>query len=496
MHLNSRWRMRRSLLILSAFAAGLCLLSPAAAGARGRARLQATVSEESVTEPLQEPPSEGETPAGGSGESSGESPAVTRTGERQERRERREKLREERRSSRQSVQGTSACTIDLEVSKRIATIDVPVTLQGTLTCAEPETASGQTVTLYQKLAHTHGFSVVTTTTTEANGTFEISPTELEAADVFYVSADGATSLRTSVKLAPQITIASPIAGTELFTGTTKALRASAQSSSAVTFTGTVSTADAGATVSLQREYRKGAWHRIGGGGVVNMEGEYSITHTFLRPGVASIRVVVHSHHLFMTSASAPISYRISRRASHQITIDSSANPVVYGQSVTISGTLAGTVDRTVTLLAQVGAGAFTPVAQITSNGAEYSFSESPTEGTHYRVISGRTSSEALEQGVTYALTPDPAADTVAAETPLSFTGTVAPGLEGQLVELERDDEGTYSVIATSTLSAGGIYSIPYTFTAPGSETLRIQVPGNAELQSVASEPFVVEVTSA
>jgi hypothetical protein len=495
MHLNPRRRMRCSFL-LAAFAAGLCLLSPAAAGARGRARLQSTGSEASVAEPLQEPVSETETPSASPGETSEESPTDTRGEERRERREQRQKLREERRASRQGVQGTGACTIDLEVSKQIVTVGVSITLHGTLACTEPESASGQTVTLYQKLAHTHGFSTAATATTETDGAFEISPTDLEADDVFYVSADGATSARTSVKLAPQVTIASPSAGTELFTGTTKALRASAQNAGAVTFTGTVSAADAGATVSLQREYRKGAWHRIGGGGVVSLEGQYSITHTFFRSGVASIRVVVHSHHLFTTSASAPVSYRISRRGSRQITIGSSVNPVVYGQSVTISGTLAGTADRTVTLLAQVGGGTFTPVAQVTSSGDEYSFSESPTQGTHYRVISAGAGSDVLEQGVTYELAPTAAPATVAAETPLSFTGTLAPALEGQLVELEREQEGTYSVIATATLAAGGTYSIPYTFTKAGSETLRIQVPGDADLLSIASEPFELEVTSA
>jgi hypothetical protein len=503
MHLHLRWLARRlALLSFAALAAGTCLLFPAAAGARVRTSLQSAVSEESATGPLQEPAGETETSTGTTGEtapaSPGESSAGTRREERRERREERRKLREERRADRQAVRATGTCTIDLKAAKRVAVAGEPLTLSGTLTCAEAQDAAGQTVTLYQKLARTPGFNVSATASTEADDTFQFSLSDLEANSVFYVSADGATSARTSVKVAPQITIASPTAGTELFTGTLRALRASAESASAVTFTGTVSAADAGATVSLQREYRKEAWHRIGGGGVVNEEGQYSIAHTFLRPGEASIRVVVHSHGVFVTSASAPITYQISRRRSRQLTIDSSANPSAYGQPVTISGTLPGNANRTVTLLAQVGAGVFAPVAQALSEDGKYSFSESPTQATHYRAIAGSASSETLAQGVAYALTPAPAPTSVAVGTEMTFTGTVAPAREGQLVELERESApgGGYSVVATATLPASGTYSIPYAFAAAASETLRIAVPGSSELLSATSEPFAVEVVSA
>jgi hypothetical protein len=501
MHTHLRWLARRvALLTIAGLTVGSCLLPPAAAEARGRDRLQSTVGEESATEALQEPVSESETPTTPEETTPGsqeESSTGTRGEQRRERREERRKLREERRADRQAVQQTGSCAIDLKSSKRIATADEPLTLQGTLTCAEAQDAAEQTVTLYQKLARTPGFNVVATTSTEGDGTFELSLSDLEANSVFYVSADGAHSARTSVKVAPQITIASPTAGTELFTGTLRALRASAENTNVVTFSGTVSAADAGATVSLQREYRKDAWHRIGGGGVVNEEGRYSIAHTFVRPGEASIRAVVHSHGLFMTSASAPVTYQISRRRSRQLTIESSDNPSTYGQPLTISGTLPGTLNRTVTLLAAVGAGAYAPVAQVTSEDGKYRFSESPTAATHYRTIAGSASSETLAQGVTYALTPAAARASVAAGTEVTFTGTVAPAREGQLVELERESTpgGSYSIIATAALPAGGTYSIPYTFTEAASETLRISVPGNAELLSATSEPFSIEVAS-
>ncbi len=499
-HLRSLAR-RPALLSIATLAACVCFLFPATAGARVRSASPSTAGEESASGPLQEPAAENEAPTSTPGESTPEPPAEsaagTRRQERQERREERRKLREERGADRQAVQGTSACTIDLKAASRIATAGEPLILSGTLDCTEAQAAADQTVTLYQKLSHTPGFNISATTSTEADGVFQFSLSNLEGNSVFYVGADAATSTHTSVKVAPQITIASPTAGTELFTGTFRALRASAENTDAVTFSGTVSAADAGATVSLQREYSKEAWHRIGGGGVVNDEGRFSIAHTFLRPGEASVRVVVHSHGLFVTSASAPVTYQISRRRSRQLTIASSANPSIYDQPVTISGTIPGTANRTVTLLAQVGDGAFAPVAQMTSEDGRYSFSESPTESTHYRAIAGNASSETLAQGVIYLLTPAGAPASVAVGSEVTFAGTIAPAHEGQLVKLERESApgGAYSVIATTTLPASGSYSIPYTFTEATSETLRIAVPGNVGLLGAMSEPFTITVVS-
>jgi len=65
------------------------------------------------------------------------------------------------------------------------------------------------------------------------------------------------------------------------------------------------------------------------------------------------------------------------------------------------------------------------------------------------------------------------------------------------VELERESTpgGSYSVLATAAVGAGGTYSITYSFSEAVSETLRIAVPGNSELLGITSEPFTIEVAS-
>ncbi len=491
MPLPSHWRTRRvSLLAIAACTAGLGCLSPAVAAAHGRAHLESAISEQLPTSPqppATEPPAE--PPAA-------EPPATTAPGG---------SVRHARREARHARRGALAgeCSVELQATASILSAGEPLSLTGRLSCTEAASVAEQPVSLFQKLARTPGFNVLATTTTAADGSFQFKPEGLETNSIFYVRAGDAHSDRIAVKIAPHVTISAPLAGAQLFiggahaaSGGTHAADPSIDDGSAVTFTGTVSPADSGATVSLQREYRRGAWHRIGGGGRVDDEGKYSIVHSFSRPGQANIRVVVHSHGLSMTSASAPVSYQLSRDRHRQITIDASANPLTYGQSVTITGTVAGAVGQAVTLWAQTGDQAFAPLAQATTNGNEYSFTESPLQNTRYRVRTASAGSAVFSEGVSFALTAEPPATTVPTGGQLSFTGTLLPSHEGQPVDLERRNPSGpgYHLIEVGTVSSTSTYSIAHTFSTAGPELLRISVPASPELQGVAGEPFAVDVT--
>lgn len=218
-------------------------------------------------------------------------------------------------------------------------------------------------------------------------------------------------------LAPTITITSPTAGTPLFVGALGpqggggTASASSVTDVGVTFTGTVSPAEEGTTVVLERESGTGRWHRIGAG-VLDAEGSFSISHVFTRPGAASIRVLLRAHGHAMHVTSAPVIYQIMRHGRRRVTIATSADPVASGTQVTITGTVAGASGQKVTLLAQTSAGGpFTPVAEGVTTGDEYSFTQTPLVSTRYRVQSGSYSSAVLPLIVTPApalLTPTPA----------------------------------------------------------------------------------------
>lgn len=485
---HPRWRAQRaSLVLMATLAACLGVLFPAAASAHGRRQVEAAVSGETATGPLQEPTTEAPTTGKPSGESSSpESPPAEST---------KNTRREERRARRGAVDQSGACSVDLAATPSIITGTEPLELVGSLSCPEPTAAEGQTVTLYQKLARTPGFTIAATTITEADGTFKFVQTGLEVSSVFYALAGHASSPRTSVKVAPQVTLSTPAAGTPLFIGAGPAAHASDVDASAVTFSGTVTPADPGTTVSLQREYRREAWHQVAVG-VVGEAGKYTIVHTFLRPGQANLRVVLHSHKLDLTTASTPVTYQISRRRPQPITIQASVDPITFGGSVTISGIVAGAVNAPVKLLAQTAGGTFAAVAEATTNGDEYSFAEAPLQSTRYRVMSATASSAILAEGVTYALTAVGTASTVQAGQQLLFTGALLPVHEGQTVNLESQDASGlgYHVIATGTVSSSGTYSIAHSFPSAGTQLLRIGIPGAGEVESVAGEAFTLEVT--
>ncbi len=495
---------RISPLSIAALAASLCLLSPTAASAHAKApkqaHLESGVSGQSSAAPLQVPTAEPPAATDPPPESStGTPPTESSTGTPAA--ETSANPRNEERRARRNAQAQTGCSVSLEATAPTITAGAPLGLVGTLSCPEAASAASQTVTLYQKVAHVPGFSIAATTTTEANGAFRFAPSGVEINSVFYVRSDGAKSAHVSVKVTPQVTIDAPAAGTQLLVGAAHTAGDSPVDSGAVTFTGTVSPADAGATVALQREYRGEAWHHIGVG-QVNAEGGYSIAHTFFRAGEATIRVVVHSHGLYMNSASAPVTYQISRRRSRKVTIQVSADPIAYGLGVTISGIVAGADDQPVTLLAQTPEGTFAPLASgVTGSGGEYSFLESPLQTTRYRVTSASASSANLSEGVTYALTPTPSAATVQAGEPIAFTGTVTPAHQGQPVALEQQYASGlgYHAIATGVVSSGSTYSIAHTFTGAGAELLRIRVQEDAaspQIQGVASAAFKLEVTPA
>lgn len=298
-HLSLRRLLTLGIAMLSL---GLYLPASAATSASGAVRLESSVS--TTTGPLQEAPTNPpvEAPAGsptGSSSATGSSSETPK-----------QESHERRGHDRASAAG---CTVALEAAQSEIAPATPFDLAGRLSCPEGVNAEGQTVTLYQKAAHTPGFAASASTATEANGAFQFALPGVEVDSVFFVRCDGAKSSRVRVKVAPQVDIEAPATGAQLFAGAGRTTSDSSASAAAqVTITGTVSPVEAGATVELQREDRSGGWYFIGRGHV-DAEGKFSIVHTFFKRGEAHIRVMAHSHGLFMATASASVTYRISGR---------------------------------------------------------------------------------------------------------------------------------------------------------------------------------------
>jgi hypothetical protein len=403
--------------------------------------------------------------------------------------------------------GSSTCRVSADAAPRFIEAGETAIVFGQLVCPGAPSVAGQTITVLQSTAGTPGSTTAGTTTTDPTGHYQLTTPALQRNSVFTAGAQGAKSGHRSVKVSPKVTLAGPPDGSQLFTGAgpfthSRALNHGLRST--VTFTGTVSpveTGDVGDTVALQRENSVGVeeWRRIGQG-TIAPDGSYSITHKFAVPGDANIRVVVREAKRNTRGASESLSYEISQAQNPDLTILSSADPISYGQPVTISGVISPAANTPLTLLARARTQSkFVPVATTTSNGAAYSFPvQTPLQSTIYEVSGGGKTSSRLFEGVKYGLTTAASASTVAQGQQLTFSGTVTPGHTGNGVYLQvQAPSGVgFHTVQVGKLTSGSTYSITYTPFNTGTKKFRIKIPGDPENQGVASPLMPVEITPA
>jgi len=360
-------------------------------------------------------------------------------------------------SAREHPRADGPCHVNINIAPRLIEAGESILAFGRLRCGGlPARASaGRTVRLMQRAAGERGFHLVQTTTTDAHGFYELTRAGIEYNSTFFVVSRGASSGRRSVKVLAHVTLSGPPDGSQLLTG----------AANSVTFSGAVSPHDVGARVVLQRQNADTGdeWHRIDLGRV-GPEGTYSITHTFHLPGDANIRVLVRSQRRNVASPSDVLSYDISQAQNARLTIQASADPISFGQQVTIGGTLAGRPDTAVTLLAHSARKpGFVAVAEArTDTGGKFTFpAQAPVASTFYEVRGAGRESAVLYEGVRDLLTAQVSANTVSAGQALTFSGAVAPDHSGHVIYLQRQDHvgGEFHVVQVGFVGAGSQYSI-------------------------------------
>jgi hypothetical protein len=411
-----------------------------------------------------------------------------------------------RHAGRRTASPSEGCRLSVNAAPRYVENGESAEVFGQLSCNGRTSAGNQTVTVMERPARSAAATSAGTATTDAAGHYELTSPALTVNTSFYTTALGAKSDTKTVRVSPKVTLGGPPEGAELFTGKGPLLRSSHRAAyrNTVTFAGSVSPADAGALVALQREQANSGelWHRIGTG-TVAAGGGFTIVHTFSVPGDASIRVVVRPGRRGLNGpgVSETISYEISQAQNPALTILSSAEPISYGQPVTISGTVAGGAGTALTLLQRLrGEKNFVAVAKTTStSGGAYAFAaQTPSQSVFYRVMgAGRTSAVAFE-GVKYGLAALPPASTAQAGQPLTFAGTVTPAQPGHVVYLQIANPSGIGMhtVQVGTENSTGAFSIVHSQYVPGVKQFRIKVPGEPEYESIAGSPFTVNVTSA
>jgi len=392
------------------------------------------------------------------------------------------------------------CAVTANAAPEALTAGDAVVVFGQLRCHGGATAADQPVKLFAREAGAGSFTITQTTSTDALGFYEFTFSDVSYSARFFVHSHGASSGVRGVRVAAQVTLSGPPEGTQLYTG--RANR--------VTFTGTVTPANAGARVVLQRQSSSSGnnWHRIGLGRV-QADGTYTIIHTFIVPsannagetGDASIRALVRSRGRDIPSPSNILEYEISQTENPQLTLLASADPITYGQSTVLSGVVTGAGKAPVTLLAR-GARqhGFAPIAEGTSDGyGNYSFpAESPLANTFYEVKSAGRVSAVLFEGVRDVLSAQVSSLSIPAGGTLTFSGAVSPDHSGHVIYLERENPltGSFRVVEVSTVGAGSAYSIAHTIDDQGTKLFRVRIPGGPENEGAQSAVFTVQVTPA
>lgn len=388
------------------------------------------------------------------------------------------------------------CSISIQASSQRIIAGETVTVSGALTCPAAASAASQQVELYehQSGAGAQSFAAVETVTTAVDGSYEFTSPALEAGTVLQVRA-GRHRARVVVKVAPLVTLTASSASN------TQSSAADAQphlgTRAKATFSGTVDPAVEGARVALQVAYPAAGEHwRTVAYGSVGEGGSYSIEHAFRIPGEANLRTIVHLKGPGPAGISEAIAYDIPQPQNPQLTIQTTVDPLSYGQQVTISGVAAGAGGQPVKLLARTQQGNSSVVAEATTGeDGSYSFAEEPLENTTYQVTDATERSTAVFEGVSFALTPESPPTTAQRGQLVTFSGTLTGAPEGQAVYLERGNASglDFHVVATGAAGAASRYQLAYAFSRTGVNEMRIRIPDDGHHEGDASAPFSVTV---
>jgi hypothetical protein len=399
-----------------------------------------------------------------------------------------------RRQGQRRAHATGACHIRLETPKAPLPGAEAVTVVGTVQCAGAKEPGAKQVTLYQRSAPQSGFTALSPVASDpTTGAFTVTTPTLQTDTTLYALAEGAKSAQRTIRVAAQVTPEppTPSENAQIFTATGGRFSTPKR----VEFAGSVKPFVAHERVVLQRESSTGneEWKGIQLG-EVDASGKYVFHHRFLVPGEANIRVLVRPGKLNAPAASTPSSYEISQMQNPDLTLETETDPLAFGQSVKLKGTIKEAKGPTTVSLLETTSGAHAvPVASTTSTGS-FEFLRTPARNAIFKVKAGSETSALLFQGVRHQLTFTPPASSATAGQALEFAGSVLPA--GR-VYLERQSIGGLGWhVIDSTVAPANSFSLSYAFRAPGEVTLRIKVPGGEGHQAIASAPFKINVAKA
>jgi hypothetical protein len=366
----------------------------------------------------------------------------------------------------------------------------PVLIYGHL--AGPGNA-GQLIRLYHRVNPHFGYSLISTTHTDASGFYEFTRADgiVDTNRSWFVRGPDQSHSRTVYERVQALV---SLSADKLATDTRHP----------VAFTGAIDPAHPFQRISLQVRRGTGDDWRTVKSGFTRAGSTYTIDYRWSIPGNYDVRTVLSGDRRDLRSYSAPVSVTVQQAERPFFSINSSAPVIQYGSSATISGVLdkVGTTTPDpgvpVTLLARTAGTAYTAIATTTTgtNGS-YSFSQTPQHNTLYVVrvtlTAGRHTSALLE-AVRDQVTATPSSTSSTVGATITFTGSVLPGKSGGVAYLQHlGADGDWHTIKVGFLNGSSAYSIAWTLGDAGTDTFRVRVLGDRANAGGASAPIPITV---
>lgn len=356
--------------------------------------------------------------------------------------------------------------------------------------------SDQVIRLYHRIDPRHGFTLVSSTSTDASGFYAFPRAEgvvLTNRSWFVRGPDGVRSRTVFESVSALVSM------------TASTLEATTRHP--VVFTGTVTPLHRFEPVILQARTEGENWHSLATS-FTRGDSSYRIAYRWRLPGVRDVRVLFPGDGRNVEGASAPVTITVQQQEIPAFTIESASAVITEGGSTTISGvleraaTLATEPGVPVTLLAHTpGMTGFLAIATTTTDDhGDYAFTEAPTQNTTYVVrvtLHPRRHSAYLFEGVRDLVTSTPSTSQAPVGTVITFTGAVVPGQPGDLVALERlGKDGYWHEVDLATVNRASGYTLTWTLGDTGTDVFRVRSLSDPENLGGVSASMPITVTPA
>lgn len=358
----------------------------------------------------------------------------------------------------------------------------------------------QTVSLYHHvIGSSHGYTLVTTTTTGPTGFYEFPRPEglIYSNRNWFVRGPAGARSRT---IHEQVNALVSIAASTTVTDTNHS----------VVFSGHVIPNHQFEQVFLEQQIGSSDDWTTLRSTTLGPNSDYYVAYRWRRPGVHDVRVVFRRDDRNARGVSDSITIDVEQAQIPGFTINSSHPIVGSGGSVTISGTLdkPGTTTPEPNAMVQLWGSApdhrFEVLADgVTDDNGDYSFDQSNlTSNTVYYVAtmlgtsSPRRHTARLHQGVRDVVNMQSSSTSAAPGQTVTFTGTVLPDKSGRVIALQMlGSDGDWHTIELAIVQHDSTFQFSWTIGSPGTDTFRARITSDEENVGSASKPVSITVTA-